>query len=60
MLTVLIDAFLFLATHILKYQLKPLLIQNVYGIRVAKKSVLYSPSPYTVSGGRASASVISL
>ena len=23
----------------------------VYGIRVAKKSVLYSPSPYTVSGG---------
>ena len=24
---------------------------NVYGIRVAKKSVLYSPSPFTVSGG---------
>ena len=46
-----IDPFLFLATHILKYQIKPVLIQNVYGIRVARKSVFYSASPYTVSGG---------
>ena len=45
-----IDPSLFLAAYILKYQTIPLLIQNVYGVRVAEKSVLYTPSPYTVSG----------